>query len=43
MCKPSNIAIYNSIYRGNFGMSRKYNLIQNHFNTNFKLASVSND
>lgn len=43
--KPSNIAILaNSIYRGNFGMSRKYNLIQNHFNTNFKtVASVSND
>lgn len=43
--KPTNIAILaNSIYRGNFGMSRKYNLIQNHFNTNFKtVASVSND
>lgn len=43
--KPTNIAILaNSIYRGNFGMSRKHNLIQNHFNTNFKtVASVSND
>lgn len=42
--RPSNIAILtNSIYRGNFGMSRKYNLIHNHFNTNFKtVASVSN-
>lgn len=43
--KPTNIAILaNSIYRGNFGMSRKHNLIHNHFNTNFKsVASVSND
>lgn len=42
--KPSNIAILtNPIYRGNFGMSRKYNLIHNHFNTNFKTVALASN